>query len=69
MAVGLVIPVWLFANVYPLYVGPIPTNNPGLGDITFVVGFVITAVLYYVFNLGLRNQTAAAKTPTGSRAG
>jgi len=69
MAVGLVIPVWLFANVSPLYVGPIPTNNPGLGDITFVVGFVITAVLYYVFNLGLRNQTGAAKTPAGSRAG
>ena len=69
MGVGLVVSVYLFANVFGVYVGPIPTNNPDVGDITFVVGFVITAVLYYVFNLGLRNQTAAAKTPTGSRAG
>jgi len=29
---------------------------------------VITAVLYYVFNLNLRNQTVAAKTSAGSRA-
>ncbi len=67
MAAGLVIPVWLFANVYPLYVGPIPTNNPDFGDITFIVGFVITAVLYYVFNLGLRKKTSATSAAVGSR--
>jgi NCS1 family nucleobase:cation symporter-1 len=69
MAVGVVVSVYLFSNVFGVYVGPIPTNNPDIGDITFIVGFVITAVLYYVFNLGLRNQIAAAKTPIGSRAG
>jgi NCS1 family nucleobase:cation symporter-1 len=67
MAAGLVISVYLFANVFPLYVGPIPTNNPGIGDVTFIVGFVLTAVLYYVFNLGLRNQAPSATPVIESR--
>jgi nucleobase:cation symporter-1, NCS1 family len=68
MAAGLVISVYLFANVFGLYIGPIPTNNPDVGDITFIVGFVITAVLYYVFNLGLRKQTSEARAAHSSRA-
>jgi nucleobase:cation symporter-1, NCS1 family len=68
MAAGLVISVYLFANVFGLYIGPIPTNNPDVGDITFIVGFLITAVLYYVFNLGLRKQTSDARAATSSRA-
>jgi purine-cytosine permease-like protein len=67
MAIGLVVSVYLFANDFGLYVGPIPTNNPQIGDITFIVGFVITAVLYYVFNLGLRKQTTQARAAMGSR--
>jgi hypothetical protein len=50
-----------------VYIGPIPTNNPGIGDITFIVGFLISAVLYYVFNLNLRNETARARTAAGTR--
>jgi purine-cytosine permease-like protein len=68
MAVGLVVSVYLFANVFGLYVGPIPTSNPSIGDITFIVGFVITAVLYYVFNLNLRKQTADQREARGTRA-
>jgi NCS1 family nucleobase:cation symporter-1 len=68
MAAGLVISVYLFANVFGLYIGPIPTNNPDIGDITFIVGFLITAVLYYVFNLGLRRQTSEARAANSSRA-
>ena len=68
MGVGLVVSVYLFANDFGVYVGPIPTNNPNVGDITFIVGFLITAVLYYVFNLGLRSQTSGAKAAQGSRA-
>jgi nucleobase:cation symporter-1, NCS1 family len=68
MAVGLVVSVYLFANDFGLYVGPIPSNNPNIGDITFIVGFVITAVLYYVFNLNLRKQTAERQAAKGSRA-
>jgi nucleobase:cation symporter-1, NCS1 family len=68
MAVGLVVSVYLFANVFGVYVGPIPTNNPDFGDITFIVGFVITAGLYYVFNLGLRKQTSEARAAQSHRA-
>ena len=67
MAIGLVVSVYLFANDFGLYVGPIPTNNPNVGDITFIVGFLITAVLYYVFNLGLRKQTTQARAAQSSR--
>ncbi len=66
MAIGLVVSVYLFANDFGLYVGPIPANNPQVGDITFIVGFVITAVLYYVFNLGLRKQTTEKRAALGS---
>ncbi|MEO9049723.1 MAG: cytosine permease [Candidatus Dormiibacterota bacterium] len=67
MAVGLVVSVYLFANVFGLYIGPVPTNNPNVGDITFVVGFVLTAALYYVFNLNLRKQTSDARASLGAR--
>jgi purine-cytosine permease-like protein len=68
MGVGLVVSVYLFANVFGVYIGPIPTNNPDVGDITFIVGFLISAVLYYVFNLGLRNQTTGTRATIGGRA-
>lgn len=68
MAVGLVVSVYLFANVFGLYIGPIPNGNPDFGDVTFIVGFVLSGVLYYVFNLGLRKQTAEARAALGTRA-
>jgi NCS1 family nucleobase:cation symporter-1 len=68
MAVGLVVSISLFANDFGVYVGPIPTNNPNVGDITFIVGFVISGVLYYVLNLGLRKQTTDTRATLGSRA-
>jgi NCS1 family nucleobase:cation symporter-1 len=67
MAVGLVVSVWLFAS-NSLYVGYVAFNYPQYGDLTFIVGFVITAVLYLAFNMNLRAQTAASTTPAGSRA-
>jgi purine-cytosine permease-like protein len=68
MAAGLLISVYLFANIFGLYVGPIPTNNPDVGDITFIVGFLLTGALYYVFNMNLRKETAAKRAAMGSRA-
>ncbi len=68
MAIGLVVSVGLFANVYSVYTGPIPNGNPGIGDITFIVGFVLTGALYYAFNMMTRRQASPA-TMTGSRAG
>ena len=66
MAIGLAVSVYLFGNVFGVWVGPIPTNNPNIGDITFIVGFVLTAVLYYVFQMVTRTQKSPAAM--GSRA-
>jgi NCS1 nucleoside transporter family len=69
MAAALVVSVGLFANIFGLYVGPIANSYPQIGDITFIVGFVVSAVLYYVFNLGLRKETSVTTSAAGSRAG
>ena len=68
MAIGLVVSVGLFANVFGVYIGPIPTNNPGIGDITFFVGFAVTAVLYYVFCMIAPQKTTQATPAMSSRA-
>lgn len=47
MAVGIVGSVWLFANQERFH-GVIAENHPGLGDITFVAGFVIAAAVYAI---------------------
>jgi NCS1 family nucleobase:cation symporter-1 len=67
MAIGLVVSVYLFANVFGVYIGPVPTNNPNVGDITFIVGFAITAVLYYVFNMVSGKDAVTARTTAASR--
>jgi NCS1 nucleoside transporter family len=45
MAVGIAISIWLFSN-QTKYIGLVPAHHPGVGDITFLVGFVVAAVLY-----------------------
>ena len=50
MLIGLVVSVYLFSN-NSLFLGVAPKANPDFGDLTFVAGFVLTAVLYYVFNM------------------
>jgi NCS1 family nucleobase:cation symporter-1 len=67
MFIGLIVSVYLFGNVYGVWVGPIPNNNPGIGDVTFFVGFILTAILYYVFQMV--GRTSSARTPAaGARA-
>jgi purine-cytosine permease-like protein len=68
MAIGLVVSVGIFSDNGVIYNGPFANANPQLGDLTFIVGFVLTAVLYYVFNLGLRKQTSETRAAHGSRA-
>ncbi|MCU1657887.1 MAG: Cytosine/purine/uracil/thiamine/allantoin permease family protein [Pseudonocardiales bacterium] len=46
MVVGMAISIWLFANQTFLR-GVLVTHHPGLGDLTFEVGFVLSAALYY----------------------
>ncbi len=67
MAVGLIVSVWLFAS-NSLYVGWFAFNYPQFGDLTFIVGFVITAALYYAFSRMTPTQMSGAKAATGSRA-
>src|SRR5256885_1044456 len=67
MGIGLIVSVGLFANVFSIYTGPIPQNNPGIGDITFIVGFILTGALYYAFNMMSRRATSPAGI-AGSRA-
>ena len=69
MAVGLVVSVFLFSNNPVVYTGPVPKAIPGIGDVTFIVGFVLTGVLYYLFNLGLTRRTTETRAATGPPTG
>jgi NCS1 nucleoside transporter family len=48
MAIGMAVSIPLFSN-QTKYVGLVPKHHPGFGDLTFEVGFVVTAVLYALF--------------------
>ena len=67
MAIGLVVSVYLFANVFGVYVGPVPTNNANFGDITFIVGFLITGGLYYVFNMVSGKEASPTRAAPAAR--
>jgi nucleobase:cation symporter-1, NCS1 family len=67
MAIGLVVSVGLFSDNGVIYNGPIPNAYPGIGDLTFIVGFLVTGVLYYVFNLGLRKHTVDTRAALETR--
>jgi cytosine/uracil/thiamine/allantoin permease len=47
MAVGMAVSIALFSN-QTKYVGPVPSHVKAFGDITFEVGFVVSAVLYWI---------------------
>ena len=52
MLVAMIVSIWLFADQYPFYVAFVPTNVAWAGDLTFLVGFVLAAVLYYALRGG-----------------
>jgi nucleobase:cation symporter-1, NCS1 family len=58
MGVGIVVSIWLFSN-QTKYVGVVPKAHGAFGDITFLVGFVVAAVLYAVIPKKLAPTTAA----------
>ena len=58
MAVGIGISIWLFSN-QTKYVGVVPSAHPGVGDITFFVGFVVAAVLYAVLSRAIPSRSHA----------
>ena len=49
MITGMVISIWLFSNQTE-YVGVVPSHYPAVGDITFEVGFVLTAAIYLAWH-------------------
>jgi purine-cytosine permease-like protein len=60
MAVGIGVSLPLFSS-QSYYVGVIAKHVPALGDITFLVGFVLSAAIYAVLRPALGgNRTAPA---------
>jgi NCS1 nucleoside transporter family len=51
MLIGMVVSIGLFANQPPRFTAYFPKHHPKIGDLTFEVGFVLTAVVYYVLVL------------------
>jgi nucleobase:cation symporter-1, NCS1 family len=51
MAISAGLSIYLFANQTgsPGYVGVVPKAHPAFGDLTFEVGFVLAALLYWLF--------------------
>jgi nucleobase:cation symporter-1, NCS1 family len=58
MITGMVISIWLFSNQTE-YVGVIPSHWPAVGDITFEVGFVLTAAIYLSWHAVTDRRPAA----------
>ena len=55
------ISIWLFSN-QTKYLGVVPSHVPSVGDLTFGVGFAITAAVYLAWHAIAgtgREQTAA----------
>jgi NCS1 nucleoside transporter family len=48
MLIAMVLSIWLFSN-QTKYVGVVPKHWSSFGDLTFEVGFLLAAGLYYVF--------------------
>ena len=65
MLLGVVISVWLFSNQTE-YVGLVPKHVPAVGDITFEVGFVITAVIYLTWHAITGRSAGSRVTPVMS---
>jgi nucleobase:cation symporter-1, NCS1 family len=58
MLVGAGISIWLFSN-QTKYIGLVPKHAPDTGDLTFEVGFVLTAVIYLTWRLVADRQARA----------
>jgi nucleobase:cation symporter-1, NCS1 family len=57
MVVGMAVSIPLFCNQTE-YIGYVPKHHPGIGDLTFEVGFVVTALVYaLLFSVQQRRRT------------
>jgi NCS1 nucleoside transporter family len=48
MAIGMAVSISLFADQPPRFTAWIPKHHPKFGDLTFEVGFIVSAIAYYV---------------------
>ena len=55
----MVVSIFFFSN-QQLYVGVLASAIPAIGDITFIVGFVLAFALYAVLRPALSRRAAAA---------
>jgi NCS1 family nucleobase:cation symporter-1 len=62
MALGMGISIWLFSKQIE-YVGWVPAHHPAVGDLTFEVGFVISAVVYAVLYRWARRRRRPVALP------
>jgi len=56
MLAGIVVSFPFWNN--PLFTGPLPRAVPALGDVTFIVGFLVTAIVYLALNRDLPGSRA-----------
>jgi NCS1 family nucleobase:cation symporter-1 len=63
MAIGVGLSIWLFSN-QTKYVGVVPVHWPSAGDLTFEVGFVLTAVIYLSWRLIADRSARAEHRPS-----
>ena len=67
MLVATAVSIWLFCNQVK-YVGPMPTTFTWMGDLTFEVGFVLAAGLYFVlFKLQKPEQDEVLVLPDAAK--
>jgi purine-cytosine permease-like protein len=59
MVIGVVVSVWLFSN-QEKYLGPVPSHVKAVGDITFEVGFVLSAIVYLAVRSVARGSVVRA---------
>jgi purine-cytosine permease-like protein len=64
MIVGGGIAIWLFAD-QSVYVGPVALKYAQIGDLTFVVGIVLTAIVYWLLRMSVFRPTARETADTG----
>jgi len=65
MAVGMGVSIWLFSN-QSKYVGLVPSHVGWAGDLTFEVGFVLTAVIYLTWRL-IESGSARPAVPAAAK--
>jgi cytosine/uracil/thiamine/allantoin permease len=63
MLVGVIVSIWLFSN-QTKYVGIVPTHVPGVGDLTFEIGFLLAFGIYATLYKSLAQPIAVGEAGT-----